>query len=121
MPDLAPTARSAYLKYLTRSSEDRPCLGAAAVVDLDEDERCRELRIVIGAVAETPREIPEAEALASGERLTDELVREIGERYAAAIDTLSDLRGSAWYRKQMIRVFVRRAVEAALGHELPRS
>lgn len=114
VPEPSPSLRGAYLKYVTRSSEDRPCLGAAAFVDLDEGGLCRELRVVVGAVAETPQEVAEAEALASGQRLTDELIREIAERYAGAIDPLSDLRGSGWYRTQMIRVFVRRAIETAL-------
>ena len=35
------------------------------------------------------------------------------DRYAEAIDTLADLRGSAWYRTELIRVWVRRAAEAA--------
>jgi carbon-monoxide dehydrogenase medium subunit len=102
VPERSPGLHGAYLKFVTRSSEDRPCLGASAFVDLDEQGICRELRVVVGAVAETPREVPEAEALARGERLTDELVREVAERYAQAIDPLSDLRGSASYRKQMI-------------------
>jgi carbon-monoxide dehydrogenase medium subunit len=115
VPDESLGLRGAYLKFVTRSSEDRPCLGASAFVDLDEQGICRELRVVIGAVAETPQEVPEAEALARGERLTDELIREVANRYAEAIDPLSDLRGSAWYRQQMIRVFARRAIEAALA------
>ena len=114
VPELSPGWRSAYLKYVSRSSEDRPCVGAAAFVDLDEDGLCRELRVVVSAVAETPREVADAEALARGESLTDELIGEVAERYAEAIDPLSDLRGSAWYREQMIRVFVRRAIRAAL-------
>ena len=115
VPEPAPSLRSSYIKYVTRSSEDRPCIGTAAFVDLDDQGLCRELRVVINAVAETPQEIADAEALAGGQRLTDELVREVAERYAAAIDPLADLRGSAWYRTQMIRVFVRRAIEEALA------
>ena len=115
VPEPAPGLRSSYIKYVTRSSEDRPCIGTAAFVDLDDQGLCRELRVVINAVAATPQEIADAEALARGQRLTDELVREVAERYAAAIDPLADLRGSAWYRTQMIRVFVRRAIEEALA------
>jgi carbon-monoxide dehydrogenase medium subunit len=115
VPEQSPDLRGAYLKFVTRSSEDRPCLGASAFVDLDQQGVCRELRVVVGAVAETPQEVPEAEAVAQGEPLTNELIHEVAERYARAIEPLSDLRGSAWYRKQMIRVFVRRAIEAALA------
>jgi carbon-monoxide dehydrogenase medium subunit len=116
VPDESASQRSSYIKYVTRSSEDRPCIGTAAFVDLDGDGVCRELRVVINAVAETPQEVPEAEQLARGQRLSDELVREVAERYAESIEPLSDMRGSAWYRKQMIRVFVRRAIEQAVSN-----
>jgi carbon-monoxide dehydrogenase medium subunit len=115
VPEASAGLRSSYIKFVTRSSEDRPCIGTAAFVDLDEQGICRDLRVVINAVAETPQEIAAAEQLAHGQRLTDELVREAAEKYAEAIDPLSDLRGSAWYRKEMIRVFVRRAIEQAVG------
>ena len=113
VPEASRGLRGVYLKYVTRSSEDRPCVGTAAFVDEDEAGRCRELRVVVSAVAETPREVAEAEALARGRELSHDLVGEIAERYAEAIEPLSDLRGSAWYRKEMIRVFVPRAIERA--------
>jgi carbon-monoxide dehydrogenase medium subunit len=111
IPPLPESARGTYLKYTSRSSEDRPCVGVCAIVDRAPDGECREVRVVVGAVDEVPREIPSAEALAQGEHLTAELIAEIAERYSAEIEPLSDLRGSSWYRKEMIRVFVRRAFE----------
>lgn len=113
VPDQPAGQGAAYLKYVSRSNEDRPCVGAAAFVELEPDGRCRQLRVVISAAAETPRELPEAEALASGQPLDQALIDEVAERYAAGIDPLEDLRGSAWYRTEMIRVFTRRAIEAA--------
>jgi carbon-monoxide dehydrogenase medium subunit len=115
VPEQSPAQRSTYIKYVTRSSEDRPCIGSAAFVELDTEGRCNDLRVVLNAVAETPQENAAAEALALGKPLTDELVREIAERYAADIEPISDLRGSAWYRTEMIKVFVRRGIEEALG------
>jgi len=114
VPPQPPGTRSTYLRYLTRSSEDRPCLGVAAFVDVDDTGICRDLRVVVGAVAETPQEVAAAEKLAIGQRLTDQLIQTIAEEYARSIDPLSDLRGSAWYRKQMVRVFVRDAIQGAL-------
>jgi carbon-monoxide dehydrogenase medium subunit len=114
VPIPSASTRSAYLKYVTRSHEDRPCLGVAAFVDLDAGGACKDLRVVVGAAAATPQEVPGAEKLAIGHQLTDEVIREVAEGYAAAIEPLSDLRGSAWYRTQMIRVFVRDAIKAAL-------
>lgn len=115
VPDPAPGSHSTYIKYVTRSSEDRPCVGMAAVVELNADGICNELRVVAGAVAATPQELERAEAMARGKPLTDELVHEIGDMYAADIEPLSDVRGSAQYRKQMLRVFVRRAIQQALA------
>lgn len=111
IPPLSPSARATYLKFTSRSTEDRPCVGVCAIVTREPDGRCTDLRVVVGAVDEFPREISSAEELARGQHLNNALIREIAERYSAEIDPLSDLRGSAWYRKEMIRVFVRRALE----------
>jgi len=115
VPDMAPRSRAAYLKFISRSSEDRPCVGMAAVLESEPDGTCKDLRLVVGAVAETPQEIAAAEALARGKRLNDALIAEIADAYAASIEPLSDLRGSDWYRKQIISVLARRALKQALA------
>jgi aerobic carbon-monoxide dehydrogenase medium subunit len=111
IPPLAPSARAIYLKFTSRSTEDRPCVGVCAIVDRDSAGACTDFRVVVGAVDEIPREMPLVEHMALGQHLSGELIGEIAERYAVEIDPLSDLRGSSWYRKEMIRVFVRRALE----------
>src|SRR6266850_8367663 len=115
VPDPAPGSRSAYLKYVSRSSEDRPCVGMAAVLENQPDGTCKELRLVAGAVAETPQEFESAGAMARGQRLTDQLIEEIAEACSAGTEPLSDLRGSAWYRKQIIRVMARRAMQHVIA------
>jgi aerobic carbon-monoxide dehydrogenase medium subunit len=117
VPDLAPGSRSAYLKYVSRSSEDRPCVGMAAVLENQPDGTCKELRLVAGAVAETPQEFESAGTMARGQRLTNQLIEEIAAACSAGTEPLSDLRGSAWYRKQIIRVMARRAMQHVIaGH-----
>lgn len=115
VPDPAPGSRSTYLKYISRSSEDRPCVGIAVVVKNEPDGRCQELHLVAGAVSEIPQEIESAEAMARGKHWTDSLIEEIARAYSAGIEPLSDLRGSAWYRKQIIRVMARRAIQQAMS------
>ena len=110
IPALPASARAAYLKYTSRSAEDRPCVGVAALADVDESGRCRQVRVAVGAAVETPRRLADAEAMARGEQLTDGVMAAIADAYARALDPLSDVRGSAWYRREMIRVFVRRAL-----------
>ena len=114
VPDPGPDSRSVYLKYVSRSSEDRPCVGMAAVLETESDGTCKELRLVAGAVSETPQAFESAGALARGRRLTDQLIEEIAETCSSGVEPLSDLRGSAWYRKQIIRVMARRAMQQAV-------
>ncbi len=103
-----------YEKYVTRSSEDRPCVGVIAALRFAGDGRAVEdLRVAVAAAAETPQRFPEVEATAVGQELSDALARSIADEYAGRIDTLDDLRGSAWYRTEMVRVWVRRAIEGA--------
>ena len=70
IPDLAENYGASYIKYVTRSSEDRPCVGVAAIVEFGKDRVCEELRIVVGAVAEIPQEFPNICSTAKGERIT---------------------------------------------------
>ena len=99
------TGRAVYRKFRTRSHEDRPCVSVAAALGDDG------LRVVVGVVSGRPQELPAICALASGGRFDRQLALEIGRRYAEAIEPLSDVRGSAAYRKRVIAVEVRRALE----------
>ena len=82
VPDAEPQTRAAYVKYVSRSSEDRPCVGMAAVLQKQPDGTCKNLRLVAGAVSEQPQEIASAEALARGKQLTDVVIDEIAAAYS---------------------------------------
>jgi carbon-monoxide dehydrogenase medium subunit len=114
VPTLPGGTGASYLKFRTRSHEDRPCLGVAAVVRLDPAGRCSHAEVVVGAVADRPQRFPDVLAALVGEPLDPAAIGAVAEAYAARIDPISDLRGSAEYRRQMVRVFVRRALRAAL-------
>jgi aerobic carbon-monoxide dehydrogenase medium subunit len=90
--------RATYRKFRSRSHEDRPAVGVAAC------RRPSELRVVVGAVAGTPQWFPE---LCDSEAPPAEVAR----AYAEAIDPISDVSGSAEYRRRVIEVEVRRALE----------
>jgi aerobic carbon-monoxide dehydrogenase medium subunit len=113
VPFLAPGSAAVYEKFVTRSSEDRPCVGVCAVVGFDDRGSCSDLRVSVGAAAETPQRFPELEVTARGNRLEPELIASIADGYAQRIEPLDDMRGSAWYRTEMVRVWVRRAIEHA--------
>lgn len=104
-----------YEKFVTRSSEDRPCVGVFASLRLVADGRtCAELRVAVGAASEVPQRFPDLEARAHGQVLEPEVMRAVAEGYAERVDTLADMRGSAWYRTEMVRVWVQRAIQHAL-------
>jgi carbon-monoxide dehydrogenase medium subunit len=111
IPPLPDSARASYQKYTSISAEGRPCVAVGAVGDFDSSGKCKDLRIAVGAAVETPQRVGEAEEIASRQVLSDELIAAIAEEYAQRLDPLSDVRGSAWYRKEMIRVFVKRALQ----------
>jgi carbon-monoxide dehydrogenase medium subunit len=111
IPD--PGTAAVYDKFVTRSSEDRPCVGVAAVIRLGGDRTVEDLRVAVGAAAETPQRFPDLEATAAGKRLDPDVLAAIADGYAERIETLDDMRGSAWYRTEMVKVWVRRAIERA--------
>ena len=115
IPALPSSARAAYHKYTSISAEGRPCVAVGAVADFDNDGKCSDLRVAIGAAVETPQRVTEAETAAHGSTLTNELIADIANEYSMKLDPLTDVRGSAWYRKEMIRVFVKRALEEVRG------
>ena len=106
-----PPRHVTYFKFKSRSSEDRPCVGVAVAAEVDDSGRCRSLRVVVGAVSGRPQEFPQACAVALGDRITIDVATEIGHQYSELASTLSDVRGSAAYRKRLIAVLVRRSLE----------
>ncbi|MFA5524748.1 MAG: xanthine dehydrogenase family protein subunit M [Tissierellales bacterium] len=70
-----------------------------------------EIRIAMGAVAPTPIRAWEAEKLAKGAELTDEVINKIADMAASEAKPIDDVRASKEYRVEMVRVMVRRSLE----------
>jgi carbon-monoxide dehydrogenase medium subunit len=111
VPIADPGEVTTYLKYVSRSSEDRPCVGVAASA-IPRDGTIEDLHVVVGAVGPGPVGRPEVCSSATGRALDDATIRTVADGYADSIDPMEDARGSSWYRREMIRVFVTRALEA---------
>ena len=114
VPVPQPGLRGVYEKFVTRSSEDRPCVGVMALVRM-QGANCADLRVALGAATETPRRYADLEARGVGTVLDAGVVGEIAAGYAARTDPLDDMRGSSWYRKAVIEVWVRRAIVRAVA------
>ena len=112
VPALPRGARSGYVKFCPRSAEDKPLVGVAALLVLDAGQRVADVRIALGGAAPTPIRAARAEAVVTGETLTDAAIRAAADAAAGEAEPLSDLMGSADYRREMIRVWVRRLLAA---------
>ncbi len=109
IPPLPAGMSGHYVKFTTGSSEERPCAGVAALARIDGGV-CRELRLAVGAVSAKPSRIT-AEALAKDKILTADLITTIAAEAARAIDPIDDVRGSADYKRHLVGVLTRRALE----------
>ena len=108
-------SKGTYLKFTTRSSEDRPCAGVAAWVR-GSNGNVEEACVVVGAVSPVP--VVLSERFSSGQNLNGDAIAEIARKAAAAVDPIDDLRGPADYKRQLVQVLVRRALtECVAGGE----
>ena len=113
VPRQAPR-RAAYLKCTTRSADDWPALGIAVALDTDGGV-VRDARIVVSAATDTPTRLARAEEVLRGARADDATLRRAGDAAAQEAAIVTDQHGSAAYKKELVRVYLARAVRAALA------
>lgn len=111
--------RAVYVKCTTRAADDWPALGVAVSLAV-EDGTIREARLALGAATDRAVRLRETEALLAGGAVGDApwreaLLREAGEIACGEVEPVADDRGSAEYKKALVRVHVRRALAQALG------
>src|SRR5215813_4057540 len=106
--------RAAYLKCTLRSADDWPALGVAVALDTDGAE-VRDARIVVSAATDTPMRLAAAEDALRSASVDDAALRRAGDAAADEAAIVSDVHGSAAYKRQLVRVYVARAVRAALA------
>jgi carbon-monoxide dehydrogenase medium subunit len=108
------SAWAEYVKVTTGSAEDWPALGLAVSVEADETG-IRSARIVVSAATEKAVRLRAAEQCLCGTALDEKTLRRAGETAADEVECISDLRGSATYKRELVRVHVQRALQAGLG------
>jgi aerobic carbon-monoxide dehydrogenase medium subunit len=114
VPVLPPRSGGAYLK-LGRGASDLATVGVAAVITLDNAGACKDARLGLAGVGSTPLRATRAEDALKGRALTDDLIAEAGERASEISNPSSDIRGSAEYKREMVKVYVRRAIRQSLA------
>ncbi|MEW5421131.1 xanthine dehydrogenase family protein subunit M [Amorphus sp. 3PC139-8] len=109
LPLLSPDVRFGFYEFSRRAGDY--ALGMALATVRVEDGRIVETRLGLGAIEETARRIPEAEAVVVGEKPSADLWRAAGDAAAAAVDPMEDAATSADYRRDLASVCLRRALE----------
>jgi CO/xanthine dehydrogenase FAD-binding subunit len=113
LPAPAPGTGSCYVRLEYRRQMEIAVVGATAVVALDGDT-VTHARVAITALTPTIRRVPEAEAALVGTAADTDAVKAAARAAAAAATPISDVRGSAEYRRAMAEVMATRAIAAAL-------
>jgi carbon-monoxide dehydrogenase medium subunit len=108
--------RSTYLKCLARSAHDWPSVGVAVSFALT-DGAIAEPRLVICGATATPTRLAAAEKILHGARIDEAVLKRAGEAAVAEAEIEGDQHGSAPYKRQLLRVYLGRAVKAAAGEQ----
>ena len=114
LPERPPRSADAYLRFIPRTEMDIAVVGAGVNIVLDENGRCAEARLALGAVAPTAILVEEAGAALAGTACDDAA---LGAMAAAARDAcrpIDDKRGTAEYRTKVAGVLAVRAARIAL-------
>ena len=101
-----------HIKFTPRSIEDFATVGVALTLKADNGT-CADIRIGLNSVASTIVHAKKAEAVLRGKAVTDAALQEMGEVASTECDPTDDNRGSADYKREMVKVLVRRAAKEA--------
>lgn len=109
VPPLAAGTAGVYSRFLRTAAEHRPLVSVALVARRD-GASCHEARLAVGASTPIPMRLPRAEAFLRGRAVSPEVAAEVADIVAHDIEPLSDSRGSAEFRRDMVRAVARRTV-----------
>ena len=108
--------RSSFATYLKtgRSAMDIAVVGVGLLAVFESGQPiCKDLRLVLGAVAPTPLRAKKAEKMARAQSLDDQIIKKVSETAADEARPISDVRSSAGYRRTLVKVLTQRALAAA--------
>ncbi len=103
-----------YTRFLRTAAEHRP-LASVALIARRQGALCREARLAVGASTPIPTRLRRAEAFLEGRTVTADIAAEVADIVAADIEPVSDARGSAEFRRDMVRVVARRTMAELFG------
>jgi carbon-monoxide dehydrogenase medium subunit len=115
-PRPSPRSGASYLRFIPRNEMDIAVVGVGVSVVLDErNDRCIRARIALAAVAPTPLLVEGAGAALIDGPLSDGHFDKAAELARTACRPISDMRGSAEFRRHIVGVLVKRALQVAVA------
>lgn len=108
-PALTDSQRGTFMRLTLRRAQAISLVNIAVVLTLTADS-VRTASITLGAVAPTILHAPEAESFLIGKSLTDEVIAETARLVMNTARPIDDIRASAAYRKEMVRVLAMRTL-----------
>ncbi|MFQ5842296.1 MAG: FAD binding domain-containing protein [Thermodesulfobacteriota bacterium] len=112
VPPPSPHTQGVYMSISRRRGVDLALVGVAVAAVVDPEKgQWKEVKIALGAVAPTPVRAVRAERILNGKRIEAALIEEAAQIASDEARPISDVRASAWYREEMVRVLVQRALE----------
>ena len=112
IPGQPPGVYCSYEKFTARSADDWPTVGVAVRYTVDSNV-IRGARVAVSAATERPMRGPAAEAVLVGASVSPQVFSKAADAAADELEPIADLHGSASYKREMVRVHVRRALENA--------
>jgi carbon-monoxide dehydrogenase medium subunit len=108
---------SNYIKFGLRGAGALAVVGVALAVQV-ENNVIKDARVALGAVGPTPMRAKKTEEFLKGKTVSDGLLEEAGVIASGECKPISDIRASAEYRTDLVRVFTKRALRKAIdnGH-----
>jgi carbon-monoxide dehydrogenase medium subunit len=107
-------SRAAYIKVTTGSVEDWPALGVAVALEA-EGSAVKSARVVVSAATEKATRLKGVERLLAGATVDEKMLARAGDAAAEEAECITDVRGSAAYKRELTRVYVGRALREALN------
>lgn len=114
IPPPEPASGGCYLRFTPRAEMDIAVAGAAACVQLRDGEIAW-ARLALSAVAPTPLLVHEAGEWLSGKPPSEEVLGEAARLAERAARPITDMRGAAEHRRELVKVLARRALEGAIA------
>jgi carbon-monoxide dehydrogenase medium subunit len=113
VPRPPPRFGAAYARFGLRNGNSIAVATVAASLILDDDGAVHDVHIALGAVAPRPVKVDAANLWLEGRKLNGDSFDEVARAAMEAAQPISDVRGSAEYRRELVGVLTRRALATA--------